>query len=459
MRRAIARAMRCGASYSDLYFENTEIRSIKLRDGAVASCSCHIDCGTGVRALDGERTGYSYCESTDVADILRAADAASTIAAGKASAASKMLAAAAIPATSCVHIPSFYGEALPWEDVQMDAMVQILNDLEARLRAADVRITKVSAGISCSRSSVVMYNSLGQLCADERPMGSISATIVFTDGKLTESRSASRSFRAGAEILTREDLVADLLRGIEPMLQAGRPKGGTMPVVIASGAGGILLHEAMGHAFEADFNRKDQSAFSHRMGSQICPKGIFIVDDATFPGNRGACNVDDEGVPGQKTYMVTDGILTSYLHDRISAAHYGVAPTGNGRRESFRFEPIPRMRLTYMENGTTAPADIISSVKKGIYVDEFSNGEVQIGQGDFTFYVKSGYLIENGRLGAPIKDINIMGNGPQCLQDIRAVGNDLRIDNSRWICGKGQSVPVGCGMPTVLVGALTVGGD
>lgn len=232
-----------------------------------------------------------------------------------------------------------------------------------------------------------------------------------------------------------------------------------MSVVMGAGASGILLHEAMGHAFEADFNRKGQSIFSEKMGQQVCPKGINVVDDGTIAYNRGSGNYDDEGVPGEKTYMIHDGVLCSYLHDRISASWYGVAPTGNGRRENFRYNPIPRMRATYMESGNADPEGIIASVKEGIYVDEFSNGQVKIGEGDFTFFVKSGYLIENGRLTAPVKDINVIGNGPQALSDILAAGNDLKIDNGTWTCGKEQSVPVSCGMPTVLVSSLTVGGE
>jgi TldD protein len=215
----------------------------------------------------------------------------------------------------------------------------------------------------------------------------------------------------------------------------------------------------MGHAFEADFNRKGQSVFCDKMGKRICSKGITIVDDGTIRGNRGSLNFDDELVPGQRTAMVEDGVLTSYLHDRISARYYGVAPTGNGRRESFRYYPIPRMRCTYMESGQANPQDIIASVKKGIFVDQFSNGQVKIGEGDFTFYVKSGFLIENGRLTAPVKDINIIGNGPAALADIRMVADDLIIDPGTWTCGKEQSVPVSCGIPTVLVDNLTVGGE
>ena len=275
-------------------------------------------------------------------------------------------------------------------------------------------------------------------------------------------KKVSRSFRTGAELVCPEiaaEIAEEAVKGIDARFEASRPKGGQMNVVMGAGASGILLHEAMGHAFEADFNRKGQSIFSDRMGQQICPKGVSVVDDGTLMGNRGSCNYDDEGVPGEKTYMVTDGVLTSYLHDRISAAWYGLPSTGNGRRENFRYNPIPRMRATYMENGNADPESMIASVKNGVYVDEFSNGQVKIGEGDFTFFVKSGYLIENGRLTMPVKDINIIGNGPQALADIVAVGNDLKIDNGTWTCGKEQSVPVSCGMPSVLISSLIVGGE
>ena len=214
----------------------------------------------------------------------------------------------------------------------------------------------------------------------------------------------------------------------------------------------------MGHSFEADFNRKGISIFSDKMGKKICNSNISIVDDGTVPFNRGALNFDDEGVPGQKTYMVKEGILTSYLHDRISAKHFGVEPTGNGRRESFRYAPVPRMRLTYMEPGNATEEELISSVKRGIYCMDYSNGEVNIGAGDYSFFVKAGYLIENGKLTQPIRDINIMGNGPKTLASITGVANNLAIEDAMWTCQKGESCPVSCGMPSVLVKKLTVGG-
>ena len=357
----------------------------------------------------------------------------------------------------------YYPEQLSWEEAEVCRFVPFLQRIEAGIRARDSRVLKVVAVLSYSVSDVLMYNSLGEATQDHRPLGSISVQVIFRQGTRTENNTVSRSLRMGAEMIGEEvleDLVSRAVEGMDARFEAKRPKGGRMPVVMGAGASGILLHEAMGHAFEADFNRKGQSVFSDRMGQRICRPGINILDDATVPASRGACNYDDEGVPGQKTYMVTDGVLTSYLHDRISASYYGVAPTGNGRRESFRYNPIPRMRTTYMESGNDGTReDLIASVKKGIYVDQFANGQVKIGEGDFTFFVKSGFLIENGRLTMPVKDINVIGNGPQALADIEGVAGDLKIDEGTWTCGKEQSVAVSCGIPSVLIGHLTVGGD
>ena len=341
--------------------------------------------------------------------------------------------------------------------------VPALKKLEALIRARDNRVHKVIAMLSWNVSEVMMYNSLGQLSFDTRPCGNLAVSTIFMKDGKTEMSTASRSFRQGCEFVSDALLeeLADLATdGIDARFEARRPKGGKMPVVMAAGASGILLHEAMGHAFEADFNRKGQSIFADKMGKRVAKAGINILDDGTIPGNLGSNVFDDEGVPEQKTYMVRDGVLTSYLHDRISAKYYGVAPTGNGRRESFRYHPIPRMRCTYMESGSDGTLeDLIASVKKGIFVDKFSNGQVKIGEGDFTFFVKSGFLIEDGRLTMPVKDINIIGNGPQALADISAVAGDLKIDDSTWTCGKEQSVPVSCGIPSVLVNNLTVGGE
>ena len=466
----IAEALRQGGDYADLYFENTTYGNLVLRDGAVTSGGRHIDFGVGVRVLNGEKTGYAYSESTAREDMMACARAASAIADG-----TSAFYEHSVPATangSRLVGRRFRGAPNPaadrypvsihWRTTESSVLIPYLQKLESEIRARDTRVVKVIGVISWQVTDILMYNSLKECKYETRPMGAFSATVIFQQGGKVENKTVSRSFRAGVEMLSDqvvEEMAAQAVKGIDERFDARRPKGGQMPVVMGAGASGILLHEAMGHAFEADFNRKGTSIFSDKMGQQVCPKGIQIIDDGTLKGNRGALNFDDEGVPGQKTYMVEDGILTSYLHDRISARHYGVSPTGNGRRESFRYAPIPRMRATYMESGDAAPADIIASVPQGIYVDEFSNGQVKIGEGDFTFFVKSGFLIENGRLTVPVKDINIIGNGPEALRDVLAVGNDLAIDPGTWTCGKEQSVPVSCGIPTVLIKNLTVGGE
>ncbi len=450
-----ATALVHGGDYCDLYFEHTTFFNLLLKDGVVSSGGFHTDFGVGIRVLKGEKTGYAYSENTEMKDMLDAARAASAIAAGSKAAGREY-------ARVTDRISDLYPMKENWRDCGADAFLPFLQELEKEIFGRDSRIVKVIIRLSNSVSDVLMYNSLGELTYETRPMGSITATAVFQQDGKTENRTASRSFRMGAELISPaliKEMADEAVKGIDDRFEAIRPKGGQMSVVMGAGASGILLHEAMGHAFEADFNRKGQSIFSGRIGQRICPEGVSVVDDGTVAFNRGSGNYDDEGVPGEKTYMVRDGILCSYLHDRISASWYGVQPTGNGRRENFRYNPIPRMRATYMENGNADPEGIIASVKNGIYVDEFSNGQVKIGEGDFTFFVKSGHLIENGRLTAPVKDINIIGNGPQALADIKAVGNDLKIDNGTWTCGKEQSVPVSCGMPTVLISNLTVGGE
>lgn len=456
LERLAASGLERGGSFCDLFFEKTVYNDLLLRDGTVSSGGFHIDSGVGIRVLDGERTGYAYSESTDPTAMSEAAVAAAMIAGGRKGKAQKV---------SCRQMP-LPKDVCPWErdwmDTEAKAYVPWMERLQQMISAKDPKVSKVIVSLHWQNSDILMFNSLGELTYDSRPLANLSVSVVFTKDGKNENNYTSRSFRMGSEMLTEallEDLAESVVAGIDDRFAAKRPKGGRMPVVMGAGASGILLHEAMGHAFEADFNRKGQSIFSDRMGQKICSSNISIVDDGTILGNRGSVNFDDEGVPGQKTYMVRDGVLTSYLHDRISAGFYGVSPTGNGRRESFRYAPIPRMRATYMESGDAAREDIIASVKKGIYVDEFANGQVQIGEGDFTFFVKSGYLIEDGHLTQPVKDINIIGNGPQALADISAVGNDLKVDNATWTCGKGQSCPVSQGIPTVLINNLTVGGE
>lgn len=460
LREVVSEGLKHGGDWCDLYFEDSSYNELLLRDGEVTSGGHHLDFGAGIRVIKGDKTGYAYTEKLDRRSLLSAAGMAASIAC-MSSECTHLFNSGSVagikPAATC------YDSRLDWRSAGISKFIPFMKRIDSEIRSRDPRAIKVVAMLSYSVSDIMMYNSLGELTCDSRPLGSVSVQTIFKQGGRTEDSSVSRSLRRGPEMIDEallEDLVSRAVRGIDAKFEAKRPKGGRMPVVMGAGASGILLHEAMGHAFEADFNRKGQSIFSGKIGERICRKGINIVDDGTLPGSRGACRYDDEGVPGQKTYMVTDGVLTSYLHDRISASYFGVTPTGNGRRESFRYNPIPRMRATYMESGHDGSVeDLISSVKKGIYVDQFANGQVKIGEGDFTFYVKNGALIENGRLTMPVKDINIIGNGPQALADIIAVADDLKIDEGTWTCGKEQSVPVSCGIPSVLIKGLTVGGE
>lgn len=457
LKKVLAVALENGGDYADLYFEHTFNNSVSLMDGSVNNCGSNIDFGMGVRVLAGDQTGYAYVEGATPEEMIRAARTAARIAtSGKAVTAPVGLTEKAVPKNR-------YAVLRPWEEVSLKAKIPFLEKLNEKIFSLDARVRKVQAALTDSTSHVLFCNSLGVSFYDYRPMVSFVAVCIMEENGQMENSYASRSYRQGFEFLT-DDIVDVLAREAVDktaiLFKAVKPKGGEMPVVMGAGGSGILLHEAIGHAFEADFNRKRTSIFCDLFGKKVCDSRINVVDDGTIPLNRGAVNIDDEGVEGQKTYIVREGILTSYLHDRISARHYGVEPTGNGRRDTFRNVPIPRMRATYMEAGDVKEEDIIAAVRKGIYVDNFTNGQVQIGAGDFTFFVKSGYLIEDGRLTQPIKDINIIGNGPKALADITMVASNPKIDNSTWTCGKdGQSCPVTCGMPSALVSKLTVGGE
>ena len=454
--KVINEALGKGADYADIFFEHTFSNSISLRDGEVNRAASNIDFGVGIRVVSGDQTGYAYVENTEVAELLKAAKTA----AGIASIPSKGITPIEIKEK---HFRNHYKIERPWLDISVADKKSFVQKLNDRIFELDARVIKASVSLNDSTSYILFFNSEGILTWDYRPMSLMSGSCTMEQGGKIENGYASRAYRKGFEYLSNdliETLAKEAVAQTSLMFEAIKPKGGEMPVVMGAGSSGILLHEAIGHTFEADFNRKNISIFSNQLGKQICSPDINVVDDGTIDNARGTINFDDEGVETQKTYIVKDGVLESYLHDRISAKHYNVSPTGNGRRQSFRYAPLPRMRVTYMENGSIPEADIIASVKQGVYVDNFTNGQVQIGAGDFTFFVKTGYLIENGKLTQPIKDINIIGNGAKVLTDITMVGNNLKIDEGTWTCGKdGQSVPVGQGLPSVLVRKLTVGGE
>jgi TldD protein len=455
LQKVIAEAMSKGGDYADIFFEHKKTNNLGLEDGKVNRAFSNIGYGVGIRVLKGDQTGFAYSETVTLDAMLDAARLAANIASS-----SNTFTPAGIDEKKPA---SYYHISQNWEEVSVKDKVPFVQKINDRVFSLDEKVIKVNAFMNDETSYVLFYNSEGRLTYDYRPMISFGVVCIMEkDGKIENAYSA-RSFRKGFEWLTDvvvNELAQESVDNANLLFEATKPKAGEMPVVMGAGGSGILLHEAIGHTFEADFNRKGTSIFSDKMGKKVAESFVNIIDDGTLENNRGSINIDDEGNEVQKTYLVKDGVLNSYIHDRISSKFYGVNPTGNGRRESFRYIPLPRMRATYMETGPHSKDDIISSVDYGVYVDNFSNGEVKIGAGDFTFFVKSGYLIEKGKLTQPVKDINIIGNGPQALADISMVANDYLIDNGTWTCGKsGQSVPVTCGLPTVLVKKLTVGGS
>lgn len=454
LQKVIAAAMDKGGDYADLFFEHRISNTLALEDGKVNRAFSNVDYGMGVRVLKGDQTGFAYTETISLEDMLKVARTAASIASDPVT----FRQGEVLEKTPA----DYYRISRRWEDVSVEDKVPYVKKINDRLFELDDKVTKVNASLADETGHVLFYNSEGLLTWDYRPMVSFRVRCVMEKDGQIENGSSARSFRKGFEWLG-EDVVDEIAReainNTNILFGATKPRAGEMPVVLGAGGSGILLHEAMGHAFEADFNRKGTSIFSDKMGKSIALDFINIIEDGTIPNNRGSINVDDEGNDVKKIYLLQDGVLTSYIHDRISSRFYGVDPTGNGRRESFRHIPLPRMRSTYMEPGPHEKEEIIASVDYGVYVDNFSNGQVNIGAGDFTFFVKSGTLIENGKLTKPIKDINIIGNGPQALADITMAAGDFKTDDGTWTCGKnGQSVPVTMGLPTVLVKKLTVGG-
>jgi len=452
---ALAAAMSRGADYADVFFQHRVTSSLGLQDGAVNRASAGVSLGVGVRAVKGDQQGYGFTEDLTLDSIRECARTAAAVADGPSRNAPQSYQVAVAPAQR-------YPVRQRWEDVRPEQKLPILSGLNEKVFAADPRVKKVNVGFADEYGAVLVADSQGRIVEDLQPMTVLYLSCVAEQGGRRESGGYNVAGRAGLEFYTPERLdrmVKEAVARTTILFEAGQPPAGEMPVVLAAGSSGILLHEAIGHGMEADFNRKNVSIYSDKIGKLIARPFVSIVDDATIEGARGAINVDDEGNPAGRTMLVENGVLATYLHDAISARHYKVKPTGNGRRQSYQHAPMPRMRATYMLPGPHKREEIIASVKKGIYCSNFSNGQVQIGAGDFTFYVKNGYLIEDGKLTRPIKDVNIIGNGPKVLEKVDMVSDDLAIDEGGWTCGKdGQSVPVSQGMPTVRVASITVGG-
>jgi TldD protein len=456
IRQTLSTALAKGGEYADLFFQHRVSNQYGLEDGAVNRAFGSVELGVGVRVVRGDQTGYGFTEDLTREGLQAAARTAAAIADGPAREAPRRFHVAG-------DVPSRYPVKMRWEDVRPEQKLPILNQVNERALAADPRVKKVNIGFSDQASAILIADSNGRLFEDVQPMTSLYVSCVAEqDGRREQGgyNVAARSDLGyySPERLTR--VVNEAVARTVVLFEAVPAPAGEMTVVLAAGSSGILLHEAIGHGMEADFNRKGVSIYADKIGKPIAKPFVNIVDEGTQPAARGAINVDDEGNAAGRTSLVQDGILTTYLHDSISARHYGVAPTGNGRRESYQYAPMPRMRSTYMLPGPHKRDEIIASVKKGIYCSNFTNGQVQIGAGDFTFYVKNGYMIEDGKLTRPIKDVNIIGNGPKVLEKVDMVSDDLAIDEGGWTCGKdGQSVPVSQGMPTVRVASITVGGQ
>ncbi len=455
VRKAMTVLASRGADHADIYFQHSRSNSVSFQDGIIASAYSNVTQGVGMRVVIGERVGYAYTEELTPEALERTARSAALFAKGSPVAPPESFAA--------VGRPDRYALEVPWSEVGVDQKLPLIQKVAKMAAASDPAIEKVSVNWSDGEERVLVATLDGKLVSDARPMTRLRISLTARKNGKTQSGGSNLAARDGIGFYTDERLktVVDEARDRTLVLfDARRPQAGELPVVLAAGASGILLHEAIGHGMEADFNRKNTSIYSEMIGKKIAPDFVTIVDDGTMDKERGSLNVDDEGNEARRTVLVENGVLVSYLHDGISARHYGVEPTGSGRRESYRHAPLPRMRATYMENGPHTRDEIIASVKNGIIAETFTNGQVQIGAGDYTFYIKNGWLIEDGKVTAPIKDTNIIGNGPETLRAVTMAANDSKLDTGGWTCGKdGQGVPVSQGLPTVLVSKMNVGGE
>ncbi|HQR23787.1 MAG TPA: metalloprotease TldD [Steroidobacteraceae bacterium] len=441
--------------YADAYFQLIREESWALEDGIVKDGAHSIDQGVGVRALAGEKTGFAYSDEVVLPAMLEAAHAARAIA--------RSGSGGSVQAWHARGGRGLYLPMDPVESLDDGDKVKLLEAVDREARALDSRIVQVMASLAASHDTILVLASDGTLAADVRPLVRLNVSVIIEQGGRREQGYAGGGGRfAYTEFLAGErwrELVREAVRAAQVNLEAVPAPAGTMTVVLGPGWPGVLLHEAVGHGLEGDFNRKGTSAFSGRIGQQVAARGVTVVDDGTLATRRGSLNVDDEGTPTGCTTLIEDGVLRGYLQDKLNARLMGVAPTGNGRRESFAHLTLPRMTNTYMMPGPHAPEEIIGSVAKGIYCRHFGGGQVDITSGKFVFSASEAYLIENGRLGAPVKGATLIGNGPDVMTRITMVGNDLKLDDGVGTCGKeGQDVPVGVGQPTLRVDGLTVGG-
>ncbi|MEM7027241.1 MAG: metalloprotease TldD [Pseudomonadota bacterium] len=441
--------------YADLYFQASHSESWVLDDGIVREGSHSIDQGVGIRAISGQKTGFAYSDEIVLPALTQAATAARSIASqGNNS---------GIQAWHKNTPATLYESNNPLHSISAEDKIALLKKLDKAARDKDERVKQVMIGLIGSHSTVLVANTDGTLSGDVRPLVRLNVNIIVEENGRIEKGGAGGGGRFGYEYFINDDLamgfVDEALEQALLNLEADAAPAGTMPVVLGPGWPGILLHEAIGHGLEGDFNRKKTSAFSDRIGERVASPEVTVVDDGTIVNRRGSLNVDDEGTPTSCTTLIERGILKGYMQDKHNSRLMGVAATGNGRRESYAHLPMPRMTNTYMLGGDREPNEIIASVEKGIFAAQFGGGQVDITNGKFVFSASQAYKIENGKITTPIKGATIIGNGPDVLTRVSMVGNDMELDSGIGTCGKdGQSVPVGVGQPTILIDEMTVGG-
>jgi TldD protein len=456
----LSAALSAGGDYADLYFEYLTSTSLMVDESLVKSASQGISAGCGVRVVSGERTGYAYTDDLSPQRILHAARTAALIASAPAK--------AAVAGFQQKPARSLYPVALPSVDADITAKVELLMRADRTARGYDPRIKEVRASYADELRTILVVGSDGTFAEDSQPMARVNVScIAKTDASSGRESSGRGTSGGGGRVAldfffsdkTPEFFAKEAARQAILQLDAREAPAGDMEVVLGPGWPGVLLHEAVGHGLEADFNRKKTSAFAGLIGKRVASEKCTVVDNGTMPWRRGSLNVDDEGQPTQETVLIENGILKGYLSDKLSSKLMGLADTGNGRRESYEHIPMPRMTNTYMLAGQDDPADIIRSVKNGVYAVNFGGGQVDITNGKFVFSASEAYLIENGQITAPIKGATLIGNGPDVLTRVSMVGNDLKLDEGVGTCGKdGQAVPVGVGIPTIKIDRLTVGG-
>jgi TldD protein len=460
--RVLGQTLSPKIDYADIYFEHTAVESVSLEEGIVKKANRSLSQGVGVRAVSGEKTGYAHSDEIDLKQLIEGAKAARVIA--QSSETREPVALAPLNAGR----GNLYPVRESATERPITDKVALLERIDDLARSIDPRIQEVQASFVCEDKTVAIVSSSGEIVGDERPLCRLNVSCIAADGDNRQVGYAGGGGRVPFEWFFEptDDAeerftywVRESVRRALLLLNAEPAPAGTFPVVLGPGWPGILLHEAIGHGLEGDFNRKGTSAFANLMGEKVASDLCTVIDDGTIAERRGSLNVDDEGIPTQRTTLIENGVLVGYLQDRLNASLMDMKPTGNGRRESYAFIPMPRMTNTFMLPGESDPDEIIKSVKNGLYAVSFGGGQVDITNGKFVFSMNEAYLIENGEITTPVKGATLIGSGPDVLKRVTAVGNNLSLDQGVGTCGKdGQSVPVGVGLPTILVDGITVGG-